>query len=72
MTDIHCRAQRGTGQFNLERGLQFMRDALRGGDSDVLLEFSTLESRLLENIRNERLYGSTETGRSERARDASF
>jgi len=72
MTDMHYRAQRGTGQFNLERELHFMRDALRGGDSDVLLEFSTLESRLLENIRNERLYGSTEMVRSERARDASF
>lgn len=59
---------RGTGQFNLERGLQVMKDALRGGDRDAFLEFSTLESRLLENIRSERLYGSTETARSERAR----
>ena len=44
-----------------------MKDALRGGDQDVFLEFSTLEGRLMENIRNERLYGSTETVRSERA-----
>ncbi len=56
------------GQFNLERGLQVMKDALHGGDAEVLLEFSTLESRLLENIRSERLYGSTETVRSERTR----
>ena len=59
---------RGTGQFNLERGLQVLKDALRGGDRDVFLEFSTLEGRLIENIRNERLYGSTETVRVERAR----
>jgi len=57
----------GTGQFNLERGLRVMKDALRGGDQDAFLEFSTLEGRLLENIRSERLYGSTETVRSERA-----
>lgn len=57
-----------TGHFSLERGLQVMKDALRGSDAEILLEFSTLESRLLENIRSERLYGSTETVRSERAR----
>jgi hypothetical protein len=59
---------RNTGQFSFERGLQVMKDALRGGDSEAFLEFSTLESRLLANIRDERLYGSTETVRSERAR----
>lgn len=63
-----ARAPEPTGQFNLELGLQVMKDALRGGDPDAFLEFSTLESRLIENIRNERQYGSTETVRSERAR----
>ena len=57
----------GTGNFNLEHGLQLMKDALRGGDSDIFLAFSTLENRLLENITKERLYGSTEMVRSERA-----
>lgn len=57
----------GAGHFSVERGLQVMKDALRGADQDTLLEFSTLESRLLENIRSERLYGSTETVRNERA-----
>jgi hypothetical protein len=67
-TSAPYRRSHGTGQFRLERGLQVMKDALRGGDQDAFLEFSTLEGRLLENIRSERLYGGTETGRSERAR----
>ena len=68
MTDINDRDQRGAGQFNLEGGLQVVKDALRGVDQDTFLDFSALESRLLENIRSERLCGSTETVRSERAK----
>ena len=57
-----------SGGVNLERGLEAMKARLKGGDPDAYLTFSTLESRLLANIDEERVYGSSETVRSERAR----
>ncbi|MBK9091828.1 MAG: hypothetical protein IPM84_03450 [Anaerolineae bacterium] len=45
-----------------------MKDALRGGNAEVIFESPTLESRLLENIRSEGRFGSTASVCSERAR----
>lgn len=56
------------GGFDLERGLAALGQLLAHADDDTRLALSVLESRLLENIKDERLYGSTETIRAERAR----
>lgn len=56
------------GDFNLERGLAALGQRLAHADADTRLALSVLESRLLENMKAERLYGSTETVRAERAR----
>lgn len=49
-----------------ERGLDALGAQLE--QTNRYLEFTTLEARLRENLHDERLYGSTETIRSERAR----
>jgi hypothetical protein len=54
--------------FDLERGLAALGQLLAHADTDTQLGFSALESRLLGNLKDERLYGSTETIRAERAR----
>jgi len=54
--------------FSYERGLAAMKEHLAQADSETRLGFSVLESRLLDNLQGERLYGSSETIRSERAR----
>jgi hypothetical protein len=49
-----------------ERGLDALRAQLE--QTNRYLEFATLEARLRENLSDERLYGTNETSRSERAR----
>jgi hypothetical protein len=49
-----------------ERGLDALRSQLE--QTNRYLEFTTLEARLHENLRDERLFGPTETTRSDRAR----
>jgi len=62
-------ASRATsGDFNLERGLAALGQLLAHADADTRLTLSVLESRLLDNMKDERLYGSTETIRAERGR----
>jgi hypothetical protein len=58
------------GHYRLdhEHGLRKLRDLLTGRAPGLLSEFYTLEARLLDNLRDERWYGSTETVRAERAR----
>ena len=52
----------------VERGLAALGQLLAHADADMRLSLSVLESRLLDNLKGERLYGSTETIRAERAR----
>ena len=54
--------------MDYEYGLQRLRALLPEHDPALESEFHTLEARLLDNLRDERLYGSTETARAERAR----
>ncbi len=61
-------ARPSSRDFNLERGLAALGQLLAHADADTRLAFSVLESRLLDNMKDERLYGSTETIRAERAR----
>jgi hypothetical protein len=57
---------RGGGDMDYERGLDALGAQLE--QTNRYLEFTTLEARLHENLRDERLYGTSETSRSERAR----
>jgi SIR2-like domain/TIR domain len=54
--------------FSYERGLAALRQRLEHADDETHLAFTVLETRLRENLRDDRLYGSTETIRNERAR----
>ena len=54
--------------FSHERGLDALGEHLTQVDPQIRLEFAVLESRLLENLQDERLYGINEAIRSERAR----
>jgi hypothetical protein len=56
------------GDFDLQRGLAALGQLLAHADADTRLSLSVLESRLVDNLKDERLYGSTETIRAERAR----
>ena len=56
----------GESKMDHERGLDALGAQLE--QTNRYLEFTTLEARLRENLHDERLYGSTETIRSERAR----
>jgi hypothetical protein len=53
--------------LDLKRGLERLGELLRDLDADTEAEFSTLEERLLDNERSERLFGSSENTRSERS-----
>jgi hypothetical protein len=55
------------GGLDYERGLRSLRARLTERSPGLLTEFHTLEARLLENLGGERLYGSNETVRVERA-----
>ena len=57
-----------SGALDYEGGLHRLREKLTEYALELLPEFYALEARLLDNLRGERLYGSTETGRAERAR----
>jgi serine/threonine protein kinase len=54
--------------INYERGLNQMKSALREGDRESFLTFTTLEGRLQANLADESRYGSSETLRHERSR----
>jgi len=60
--------ERSAGVLDYEHGLQQLRESLTEHAPAMMSEFYPLEARLLDNLRAERLYGSTETIRSERAR----
>jgi hypothetical protein len=51
-----------------ERGILQLRELLNKGPLDIRNEFHVLEARLLENLKNERLYGSDEAARVDRSR----
>ena len=50
-----------------ERGLERLGELLANADAEIMLNFAVLEARLRENLRSERLFGSTETLRHERS-----
>ena len=54
--------------FSHERGLGTLGDLLAHADVQIRLDFAVLQSRLLDNLQHERLYGTSEAIRSERAR----
>lgn len=56
----------GGSDMDYERGLDALRAQLE--QTKRYLEFTTLEARLYENLHAERLYGPSETSRSDRAR----
>jgi hypothetical protein len=60
------RVPHGGGDLDYERGLQALSTQLEGTRDQE--DFVTLEARLRENLREERLYGSSERVRSDRAR----
>ncbi len=57
-----------TQDFSHERGLAALGELLTYADVKIRLGFAVLESRLLDNLQDERHYGVNETIRSERAR----
>ncbi|MBW4601779.1 MAG: toll/interleukin-1 receptor domain-containing protein [Calothrix sp. FI2-JRJ7] len=56
------------GDFNYLQGLAVMKKQLLTVDIDTRLAFESLNARLQENIRDEKLFGSSETVRNERNR----
>jgi hypothetical protein len=54
--------------MDYERGLAELKRRLEAEHSDRLVEFSTLEARLRENLAADQRFGSSETVRAERAR----
>ncbi len=50
-----------------ERGLERLSELLANADTETMLSFAVLEARIRENLRSERLFGSTETLRHERS-----
>ena len=52
--------------MDYERGLEILKAQLER--TNRYDEFNVLEARLLENLREERLYGPSEQNRSDRAR----
>jgi len=56
------------GGFSHERGLAALGDLLAHANVQIRLDFAVLQSRLLDNLQDERLYGTREAIRSERAR----
>jgi nucleoside phosphorylase len=59
---------RSSLQFSYQRGLALLRAGIEHEHKDRLEEFSALEVQLLDGLRRERLYGSTEVLRCERAK----
>ncbi|MDJ0594132.1 MAG: toll/interleukin-1 receptor domain-containing protein [Pleurocapsa sp. MO_226.B13] len=54
--------------FSYFKGLAIMSKQLQTANIDIQLTFSTLDARLQENIRDENMFGSSETLRNERNR----
>lgn len=52
--------------MDYDRGLDLLRAQLE--QTNRYIEFSVFESRLLDNLRDERLYGASENNRADRAR----
>ena len=57
-----------TRGFSHERGLSALGELLVKADAETRLGFAVLESRLRDNLNDERLYGNSEIIRSDRAR----
>lgn len=55
-------------KLDLERGLNALKIRLQSGDGNIYLRFTTLESRLLQNMQDERDFGPDSSLRSDRAR----
>jgi len=58
----------GEGDMNYERGLQMLETFVRPEDEEGWRDFKLYKGQLLENLRDERRFGTTETLRSERFR----
>src|SRR6185503_7534770 len=56
------------GGFDHERGLDGLGALLATADVETRLNFAVLESRLRDNLKDERLFGTYETIRNDRAR----
>lgn len=54
--------------FSYERGLDRLNGLLAQADIETRIAFATLDQRMRENLRDDRLYGSNEAIRSDRAR----
>ncbi len=54
--------------MDYKRGLTELKTRIRTGYPDFLVEFSTLEARLLDNLSSEQRFGTNETLRSDRAK----
>ena len=54
--------------FSHEHGLAALGELLAQANVQVRLDFAVLESRLLANLQDDRIYGTSETIRTERAR----
>jgi hypothetical protein len=61
-------SHRSAQDFSHERGLAALAELLIHADVETRLGFAALESRLLDNLQDERRYGTNETIRTERAR----
>ena len=58
----------GGNNMNYELGLRVLEPFVRPEDEDAWRDFKLYKGQLLENLRDERRYGSTETLRSDRSR----
>jgi len=53
--------------YSIERAMKVLDQYIDPNDTEIWQEFSIFKGRLAENLRKERLFGSTETLRSERS-----
>jgi hypothetical protein len=67
---LHKTTHHPSAVFDYEHGLRRLQELVTECAPTLLSEFHTLEARLLDILRDERLYGDTETSRAERARVA--
>jgi len=58
----------GEGDMNYERGLQMLETFVKPEDEESWRDFKLYKGQLLENLRDERRFGTTETLRNERFR----
>ena len=67
VTDMSVTTLNKTAIVNFQRGLKELKRHLQGRDPDIYLRFTTLESRLLENMQDKRDLGPSESLRNNRA-----